>query len=45
MEAFLNDPNPKIFDPETVVRASEPFDVDEFLRGIYEGRNVGRKKS
>ena len=40
LEAFLNDPNPKIFDPETVVRASEPFDVDEFIRDIHEGRDV-----
>ena len=40
MDAFLNDPNPKIFDPEEVIRASEPFDADEFLRAIREGRNV-----
>ena len=39
-EAFLNDPNPKIFDPAEVVRASEPFDVDEFIRVIREGRNA-----
>ena len=38
MDEFLNDPNPKIFDPDTVIRASEPFDVDEFLRPIYESR-------
>ena len=38
VEEILNDPNPKIFDPEQVVRASEPFDVDDFLRAIYEGR-------
>ena len=38
MEAFLNNPNPKIFDPEKVVTASEPFDVDEFIRIIREGR-------
>ena len=41
VEEILNDPNPKLFDPDTVIRASEPFDVDEFLRVIYEGR--GRK--
>lgn len=40
MEAFLNNPNPKIFDPETVITASEPFDVDEFLRFIREGRDA-----
>ena len=40
LEAFRNDPNPKIFDPEKVVTVSDPFDVDEFLRAIQEGRNV-----
>ncbi len=40
IEEILNDPNPKIFDPDKVVRASEPFDVDEFLRIIREGRDV-----
>ena len=38
VEEILNDPNPKLFDPDTVIRASKPFDVDEFLRVIYEGR-------
>ena len=38
VEEILNDPNPKLFDPDTVIRASEPFDVDEFLRFIYEAR-------
>ncbi|MDE0198095.1 MAG: hypothetical protein OXK78_07865, partial [Caldilineaceae bacterium] len=28
VEEILNDPNPKLFDPDTVVTASEPFDVD-----------------
>ena len=40
LEAFRNDPNPKIFDPEKVVTVSEPFDVDEFIRAIQEGRDV-----
>lgn len=40
LEAFLNNPNPKIFDPDDIVTAREPFDVDEFLRIIYEGRNA-----
>ena len=31
-EAFLNDPNAEVFDPAAMVRCSEPFDVDEFLR-------------
>ena len=41
LEAFLNNPNPNIFDPDKVIRASEPFDVDEFLRVIREGRDAG----
>ena len=40
MDAFLNDPNPKLFDPEKVVTASDPFDVDEFVRVIHEGRDT-----
>ena len=44
VEAFLNDPNPKIFDPDRVVTTSEPFDVDEFIRGIREGRDVRRER-
>ncbi len=40
VEAFLNDPNPKIFRGDEVLRASEPFDVDEFIRIIHEGRDV-----
>ena len=40
LDAFRNDPNPKIFDPEKVVTVSEPFDVDEFIRVIHEGRDV-----
>ena len=40
LEAFRNNPNPKIFDPDNIVTASQPFDVDEFLRIIYEGRNA-----
>jgi len=41
LDAVLNDPNPKLFDPENVVTASEPFDVDEFVRVIHEERDVG----
>ena len=40
LDAFRNNPNPKIFDPGTVVRASEPFDVDEFIRIIRTGRDA-----
>ncbi len=40
LEAFLNDPNPKPFDPNDMVTAGEPFDVGEFLRGIYEARDA-----
>lgn len=38
VEEILNDPNPKIFYPEQVVRASEPFDVDEFISYIRKAR-------
>ena len=41
LEAFRNDPNLKIFDPDKVVTVSEPFDVDEFIRIIHEGRDAG----
>ena len=40
LEAFRNNPNPKIFDPEKATRISEPFDVDEFVRTIHEGRDA-----
>ena len=43
MEQFLNDPNPKTFDSDNLVTASEPFDVDEFVRSIHDGRDEGRK--
>ena len=36
----MNDPNPRVFDPDRMVAASEPFDVDEFVRVIHEGRSV-----
>ena len=39
-DRILHDPSPKIFDPEQVVRTSEPFDVDDFMRAIREGRDV-----
>ena len=38
-EAFLNNPAPSIFDPDQVVRASKPFDVDEFISYIRESRD------
>lgn len=40
LKVFRNNLNPKIFDTEKVVTVSEPFDVDEFIRAIHEGRNV-----
>ena len=40
LEGLLNDPNHKIFRSDEIVRASEPFDVDEFNRIIREGRDV-----
>ena len=45
VETFLNDPKPKIFDPEKMVTTRESFDVDEFIRGIREGRDVRREHS
>lgn len=42
-EAFRGNPGPKVFDPDKVVRATEPFDVDEFMRfvrAIREDRNA-----
>ena len=44
LETFLNNPNPKIFDPEKVVRASDPFDVDEFIGTIHEARDMPREE-
>ena len=35
---FYNSSAPKIFDPDKIVRAKEPFNVDQFLREIYEAR-------
>ena len=40
LEELLNAPNPKIFDPKKVVRSTEPFDVDDFMRVIREGRDA-----
>ena len=45
LDELWDDQNPKIFDPEKVVTASETFDVDEFIRIIHEGRDVGREDS
>ena len=44
LETFLNNPNPKIFDPEKVVRASDPFDVDEFIGIIHDARDARREE-
>ena len=41
LDAFLNNPNPKIFDPDQVIRASEPFDVAEFMDFIRSSREDG----
>lgn len=40
LDAFLNEPNPKLFNPDEVVTVSEPFDVDEFVRSIREARDA-----
>lgn len=43
LQSFLGEPAPKLFDPDSVVTASEPFDVEEFLRIIRAGRDVARR--
>lgn len=43
LEAILHPRAPKSLDHDNVVTASEPFDVDEFLNTIYEGRNVNSR--
>lgn len=45
LEAILHPRNPKVFDPDNVITASEPFDVDEFLNIIYESRNANSRAS
>lgn len=40
LDELLNAPNPKIFDPKNVVSASEPFDVEDFMLIIREGRDA-----
>ena len=43
LEAFRNAPDPKVFDPDQIITASEPFDVDEliqFIRDIREDREL-----
>ena len=42
LEAFLSNPNPKIFDPDKVIQASEPFDVNEFIDFIRSSREDRR---
>ena len=44
VDAFLNNPNLKVFDPEKMVTASEPFDVNEFIGIVREGREVRRRE-
>ncbi len=45
VDAFINDPNPKVFDPDQVVTASEPFNVEDFIRIIHEGRDARQEES
>ena len=40
MEEFLQNPNPKRLDPAKMVKASEPFNVDDFVSVIHKGRDV-----
>ena len=39
-EEFWTNPDPKIFDPNASVTASESFDVDEFVSVIHEARDT-----
>ena len=39
LEAFLESTNPKVFDPEKIIRASEPFDMKDFMRFIDDVRD------
>ena len=41
IDQLLADDKWQQFDPDKVVRAEEPIDVDDFLRDIYEARRVG----
>ena len=41
LDTVLSVPNPKVFDPDEVVRASEPFDVDDFLQFLNDSRDEG----
>ena len=41
VERFFSIPGPKIFDPHEVIRASEPFDVDDFLQFLNDSRDEG----
>lgn len=43
LDGFLNNPNPRTIDPDGMVTASEPFNVDDFVRTIHEGRDVKPK--
>ncbi len=46
LEELLNNPNPKIFRSEEIIKTSEPFDVDEFARMVREERDLdlGRRE-
>lgn len=41
-EAYRIHDKAQVFDTENIVTANEPFDVDEFLKPIYERRGEGR---
>ena len=38
IEALQEEPNPKIFHSGEILRSSDPFDVDEFIRSVRNGR-------
>lgn len=40
LASLRDNPSVKPFDPDAVITASEPFDVDEFLRTIHDARDA-----
>lgn len=44
LDTLLEDPNARVFDPDNIVTADGPIDVDEYLREIHEGRDVGQSE-
>ena len=41
LDEFRSNPNPRLFDPDNIIRTLEPYDADEFNRFIKSLRRVG----